>query len=139
MDMHTTNYYNTFIQIAEDCPIDQAAIPPLKPNKKSIANYQFEMICNHPYQYNSDEIIFSIFAIRKEIPSMELEAARDQFFSKGQPCLRSSPLPKRYGWGIHYNEEGKVAIYAIDSEEYQKLSQDSSLDQIKAMRSSRKK
>lgn len=35
--MKTTNYYNTFIEVAEDCPVDQAKIPPLHGDKKTVA------------------------------------------------------------------------------------------------------
>ena len=132
--MHTTNYFNAFIQIAEDCPVKAAEIPPLK-KEKSLANYQFEMIEKHPYKYTSDDVIFGIYALRNGISNSKAE--REKFFSKGQPCLRTSPLGKRYGWGVHSNEEGKVAIYPAGSAEYEKFAADSKLEQVKAMRSKR--
>jgi hypothetical protein len=48
--MHTTNYINTFIQIAEDCPVTTAEVPPLKGDEKTIANLHFEMIIDNPYK-----------------------------------------------------------------------------------------
>jgi hypothetical protein len=39
---------------------------------------------------------------------------------------------------VHSDGEGRVAIYAIESPEYRKLSEDSSLRQLKAMRSRRR-
>ena len=137
--MHTTNYYNSFIEVAEDCPAEQAIVHPVRGEKKSIANLQFDMLINHPYEFTSDEIFFKIYTLRKEIPQSELAEAHQAFFSKGQPCFRASPLPKRYGWGVHSNAEGKVAIYGIDSAEYQQFLQDGSIEKAKAMRSSRKK
>ena len=136
--MHSTNYYNTFIEIAEDCPISEGLIPPQKGDKKSVANLQFEMLVEHPYVYTSDEVLFTVFANRKGIEEGEWEEAREQYFSKGQPCFRASPLTKRYGWGIHSNEEGKIAMYGADSAEYQKFVGDNSLKKVKAMRSKRK-
>jgi Family of unknown function (DUF6157) len=35
--------------------------------------------------------------------------------SKGHPHLRVSALAKRYGWGIHNNHEGKIALIAVHS------------------------
>lgn len=137
--MHTTNYFNTFIEIAEDCPIKQGDIPPLKGDKKTVANLQFEMLIDNPYKYTSDEVLFGVFAIRKEFQSYEIEEHRKAYFSKGQPCFRSSPLTKRYGWGVHSNEEGKIAIFAADSEEYQAFLADDSIKKVKAMRSKRVK
>jgi hypothetical protein len=135
--MKSTNYFNTLIEIAEDCPADSGEIPPLKGDKKSIANLQFEMLRDHPYEFTSDDILFSVFATRKEIPDEELVNQRAIFFSKGQPCFRSSPLTKRYGWGIHSNEEGKIALVGVDSETYQKLLVDGSVKKTRAMRSKR--
>ncbi len=137
--MHTTNYFNTLIEIAEDCPVTSGEIPPVKGDKISIANMQYDMLINHPYEFTSDDVIYSIFAKRNDISDTEWEEQRNVFFSKGQPCLRSSPLTKRYGWGVHSNEEGKIAIYAVDSEAYKKLTEDSAVLKTKAMRSSRKK
>lgn len=134
MKQHSTNYESTFIEIAEDCPVSQGEIPPIKGDKKSVANLQFEMLFNKPYQYTSDDVFFSVFATRKDLITRELEEARQQFFSKGQPCFRASPLTKRYGWGVHSNAEGKVALYAAESEEYQQLVEDKSIAKVKAMR-----
>lgn len=135
--MHTTNYYNTFIQVAEDCPIKIAEIPPPK-KEQTAANIQFDMIANHPYKYTSDDVLFQVFAVKNEITGQEVKMEREKFFSKGQPCLRSSPLTKRYGWGVHYNDKGKIAVYPMESSEYKKFEKDTSLTRLKAMRSSRK-
>ncbi len=136
--MKTTNYYNTFIEVAEDCPVKIAEIPPQKGNDKTAANIQFEMINNSPYKYSSDDILFTVNAIKNKISDTNIENEREKFFSKGQPCFRSSPLTKRYGWGVHSNAEGKIAIYAVETDEYKKLSNDKNLKGLKAMRSKRK-
>jgi hypothetical protein len=44
-------------------------------------------------------------------------------------------LTKRYGWGIHNNTEGKIALYGVGSIEYQKFKDDKNLKIVKAMRS----
>jgi Family of unknown function (DUF6157) len=132
--MHTTNYYNTFIEIADDCPLTQAEVPPQKGDSKSVANYQFDMIMAHPYQFTSDEVIFSIHAERNNLTN-HLADERAAFFSKGQACLRASPLGKRYGWGIHHNAEGKVALFPAESDEYARFLADNTVKKVKAMRS----
>jgi hypothetical protein len=133
--MHTTNYFNTFIEIAEDCPISMAEIPPQKGEDKTVANLQFDMIMHNPYKYTSDEVIFGIHALRNGLSNNDDERAT--FFLKGQACLRSSPLAKRYGWGVHHDAEGKVALYPAESEAYQKFAADVALKHTKAMRSKR--
>jgi hypothetical protein len=135
--MHTTNYIDTFIAVAEDCPINAAEIPPLKGDNKTIANLQFEKLIEHPYQYTSDDVIFGAYAAKNGITRHEMEEERAKFFSKGQACMRSSPLTKRYGWGVHSNTEGKIALFPMESDEYQQMTGDQSLKQTRGMRSKR--
>lgn len=135
--MATTNYFNTLIEVAEDCPRVTGEVPPMRGGKKSVANLQFELLAEHPYELTSDDVIFTVFAIRKGIAEPDLEEAREHFFAKGQPCLRASPLTKRYGWGVHSNDEGKIALVGVETPEYQRLVADASVTKIKAMRSRR--
>lgn len=133
--MTTTNYYDSFIQIAEDCPVLMAEVPLPKNDKPTVASMQYQMIAENPYQYTSDDVIFTIHAARNNLEASDQQRAA--FFAKGQPCLRSSPLTKRYGWGVHSDAEGRVALYALESEQYQQLANNHKLKQIKGMRSSR--
>ncbi|KAA3643289.1 MAG: hypothetical protein DWQ07_22505 [Chloroflexi bacterium] len=135
--METTNYFNTLIEVAEDCPIDHAEVPQERGGKKTIALLQYEIIAANPYKYTSDDVIFQVHADRKDIPQSQRVAEREKFFSKGQPCLRSSPLTKRYGWGVHSNADGKIAPYAMESQEYKDMAQTEDIKSLKAMRSKR--
>lgn len=137
MKIHTTNYQNTFIEIAEDCKVIQGEIPPTKGDKKTVANLQFDMLYDNPYMYTSDEVLFGVFAVRKEFEKGELDEQRAHYFSKGQPCFRASPLTKSYGWGIHSNAEGKIAIYGAETKEYKNFQADDSIKKVKAMKSKR--
>lgn len=137
MKVHTTNYNDTFIVVADDCPVTKGEVPPTKTANKSVANIQYDILRKNPYKYSSDDVLFQVYAERNDLTESELEEARTRFFSKGQPCFRASPLTKRYGWGIHYNKDGKMALYGRESEEYNMFSGDQSLKVLKAMKSSR--
>jgi hypothetical protein len=137
MKLHSTNFFNTFITMADDCPINLGEVPPVKGNAKTVANIQFELISQNPYKYSSDDVLFLVFAERKDLTEDEFKEAREIFFSKGQPCFRASPLTKRYGWGIHNDSDGKIAIYASDSKEYNHFLKDPTLKIVKAMKSSK--
>lgn len=134
--MKTTNYADTLIEIAEDCPAGSAVIPPERPSP-TIARRQFELLAEHPYRYTSDDVIFAIHADRAGIPEAERPAARERYFAKGQPCLRTSPLARRYGWGIHHDAEGRVALVPAGSPEYERLRTDTNVTRLRAMRSKR--
>jgi hypothetical protein len=133
--MITTNYKNTFLEVADDCPVKKAEIPPEKIDKKTIARLQYEMIHDNPYAYTSDDVVFTVFAVKNNIPLKRREQIREKVFSAGQACLRTSPLTKRYGWGIHYNNDEKIALYAVESKDYSAFVKDKSIEHKKAMRS----
>ena len=68
------------------------------------------------------------------------EALKAEFYAKPQPCMRASMLPKKYGWGIHFNAEGKLALLPMESPEYRGFA-DGEVAGVKllaAMRNSRK-
>lgn len=135
--MKDMNYYNTFIEVAADCPVSVAEIPVPKGSAKTAPVLQYEMIANHPYEYTQEDVLFESLAVRKGIPEEDKPVERQTFFSKDQPCLRTSALGKRYGWGIHHDEDGKVALYAIESDDYATFVRDPGIKHLKAMRSSR--
>jgi hypothetical protein len=135
MKIHTTNYTDTFIEIADDCPATSGELPPTKGDTRSVANIQFDILSANPYQFTSDDVLFRVFAERNDLTKNELPTAREQYFSKGQPFFRASPLTKRYGWSVHSDNDGKIAIIGCETEEYKKLSQDKTLSVIKAMKS----
>ncbi len=137
MKVHTTNYHDTFIEIAEDSPNASGLTPPLKGEARSIANRQFDLLSKNPYKYTSDDVLFQVYAERNDIAPSEMEAARAQFFSKGQPCFRASPLTKTYGWGVHSDKEGRMALYGAETAEYKRLAEDKGVQKVKAMKSKR--
>lgn len=133
--MHTTNYVNTLITVSPDTKAVAATTPPT--GKASIAEMQLTMMLGHDYELTSDDVIFTVFADRSGVVAKDRAAARDQFFSKGQPCLRTSPLAKSYGWGIHADARGRVALVPMESSRYEDLMADEATDKRAAMKSSR--
>lgn len=135
--MYSTNYHDTFIEVADDCPVTAAEVPRPKGSEKSVAVIQYEIIQNAPYRHTSDDVLFQTHLEKKGIHLENAAAERLAFFSKGQPCFRASPLTRRYGWGVHFDGEGRMALYPVESKKYEKLADDKNLRQIKAMRSNR--
>lgn len=117
--MHTTNYTDTFITISPDSRAERGIAPPASIEKPTVASRTWSMIHDHPYKYTSDDVIFTVYADRKGIPAQERATARAQFFARGQVCLRASDLGKRYGWGIHADSEGRVALHGVETAAYQ--------------------
>lgn len=136
------SYTDTFIKIAPDSDATEATIPTSNRPKKTIHQIQYELLTEKPYHYTHDELVFTVYAIRQEFTEEELsengEAIQADFFKKEHACLRASALTKKYGWGAHYNDEGKIALYPVESDEYAKLMEEAPKE-LFAMRTSRKK
>jgi len=136
MKFHSTNYFDTFIEVAEDTQVSKGTVPPIR-NRKTIAEMQYELITEFPYRYTSDELLFQIYADRNALNEADYQEAKNIFFSKGQACLRASPLTKTYGFGIHSNHEGKLAGYGMETKEYLNFINDATIKKVKAMKSNK--
>jgi len=134
---HTTNYVNAFIEVAEDCYVERGTEPPLK-ETKSAARYQYEWLTARPYTLTSDDLLFLLYAHKNNIPHKQHPLEKEAFFSRGQPCMRASDLPKKYGWGIHFDGDGHMAIYGVETAEYETFKASPALSHLKAMRSAKK-
>ncbi len=135
--MGSTNYRNTFIRVADDCPAATGEEPPARDQAPTIAALQYLLLAEHPYELTSDDVIFEVYARRHGVADDAKAAERARFFSKPQACLRTSPLGKRYGWGIHHDDDARIALVPLGSERYRALAEDTALQQLKASRSGR--
>jgi len=131
------NYYDTLIEVADDCPVREAQVPQARGGKKTKAVVEYELLVRHPYEYTEEDIAFETHAVLHDIANAAWYSERTKFLSKGHPHLRVSALAKRYGWGIHNNVEGKVALVAVESPQYKRLIDDPRITKIKAFRSTR--
>ncbi len=135
------NYYDTFIAAAEDTKATAGVIP--KPGKKgpSVAEVQFELLNERAFGRTQEDVLFLTWLRRNHdegaLADDEIAELRRQFYSKGQPCLRASPLTKTHGWGVAFDGEGKAALISMDSPEYDEYLARADLKQLKAMRSKR--
>lgn len=118
--MGSINYFDTFIAVAEDSTALQGMVPGGRA-KPTVAELAHTMITANPYTYTSDDVVFTIYADRNGIPESERLQARQAFFAKSQACLRASDLGKKFGWGIHCDTDGRVALYGVESDEYRQF------------------
>jgi len=134
-------YRSTFISVADDCSAEGGEVPPGEyRGKPTQAAQEFAMLHGHDFVHTMSEVQSSIWVERKgglELSEDEQEVLRAEYFSTGRACFRASPLAKRYGWGFVFDEEGRVALVASDSPEYEQHASDDTLDQLKAMKAKR--
>lgn len=131
--MKSTNYRETLITPSEDSRRTHAAAPE-RPG--TVAALQYELLAPAPYAMTSDDLIWRVHVLRTN--AADTEEARAAFFAKGQPCLRASPLVRSYGWGVHHDAKGRVALIARESPDYARLLADPGVTKRPGMRSIRK-
>jgi Family of unknown function (DUF6157) len=137
------NYYRTLIAVADDCPVTSSVVPAARGAAKTVAVLQYEMLAEHPYGLTQEDVLFESWLRRQDLPDDQSEAdraaLRARFFAKPQACLRSSPLPKRHGWGLLFDQHGKIVLCPMESEEYKRLvgGHETGVTVLKALRSRR--
>jgi hypothetical protein len=52
----TTNYLDTFIEVADDHPAEAAELPPTKGSEQTVAQLQYDMIADHPYAFSRHDV-----------------------------------------------------------------------------------
>jgi hypothetical protein len=132
--LKSANYFNTFITASADCPAT-AGIEPA--NRNSVAGLQYALLRGEPYSLTSDDLLFEVYARRQGIDDHKREIARAALFSKPQACLRASPLVKQYGWGLHHDARGRVAVYGVETDAYRRLAARDGLKLVPGMRNRR--
>ena len=135
--LHTTNYINTLIEPAEDSPHLRPVVPKPNQGKTTIATFQYDLLHRQAYHLTSDELLFRVHALRNGLDVQDIKAL-ELFFSKPQACLRTSPLTKKFGWAIHADSQGRIALIDVASPAYQALQTDPKVKKVKAMRSKRR-
>ena len=136
MTVHTTNYFDTLILVSPDTRATAARASD-KPG--SIADLQYRMMAEAPYRHTSDDVIFSVHAARAGVAEPDRPHAGAEFFSRGQACLRSSPLVRSHGWGVHADADGRVALIAMESPQYAALAASPDVRKVAGMRAARAK
>lgn len=132
--VHTTNYANTLILPAEDC---KAKVAQTNPKAGTVGAILYEMLLDAPYSMTGDDLLVAVTGLRKGIPQDEWPDLRAEIFSKGQPCLRASPLVKTMGWAVHHNASQHVGLVEVNSPEFQGLVEDETVTKTFGMRNKR--
>jgi hypothetical protein len=133
------NYYDTFILVAPDSTATEGTVPKSRGESKSVPEIEFELLSKSPYGLTQEEVLFETHIRHRGIPKSERNKSSEEFWSKSHACLRASALPKRYGWGIHFNAEGKAALVGVETDEYRRFAEgkEPGVTLVYAMRSKR--
>lgn len=142
MTGESVDYVDTFITIAPDAT-GQVSEPRPRGGKPTVASATWELIHDAPYRHTAGDVIFTVWADRQGVPDADRAAARADYYAVGRPCLRASDLGKRYGWGVHADSHGRLAVYPAGTPEYESLAagrapDGTAVQVVQAMRSGRR-
>ncbi|PKH02447.1 hypothetical protein CXF72_11615 [Psychromonas sp. MB-3u-54] len=98
----------TLILISEDAHSTVAIIPE---DDGTIHRISYEVLIQNPYKYSESEFHHEVHVVRRNRTDLRIESYN----------IRRSKLLKRFGWGIHLNSNGKLALVGANSDEYQNL------------------
>ena len=109
------NYHETLIASADDSPAEHSTVPRGHGARKTVAEVQYDMLASRPFEYTQEDVVFNSWLQHQDLGDLsddETAEAHREFFAKPQPCLRPSPLPKKYGWGFIFGAEAddKLAL-----------------------------
>src|SRR5205085_6406185 len=79
------NYFDTLIEVADDCPTKKAQVPLARGGKKTKAVVEYEILVKHPYSHTEEDIAFETYAVLHDIPKDLWPKERKKFLSKGHP------------------------------------------------------
>ncbi len=74
--MKTTNYHDGFIQVAEDCPIRVAEVPPWKGKSQTVVNSLFDLLAQSPCRYRSGDVVFDVYVVKNHVKRGDLARVR---------------------------------------------------------------
>ena len=127
--MHSTNYFNTLNEIADDSPTREDTIPAERAGAPTQAGLQYAMPEAQPYRRPFDEVLFKEYARRNNFAEAVREVALMDYFSEGQACFQASPLIWGYGWGVHFDALRKMG----ETEEYVRFLAEPAIKTVKSM------
>lgn len=113
------------IEIAPDSTSTRSEEPHDSGTEKTIARISYEVLADDPYKFSEREFYHEVHVVRRERSDLKIENYN----------IKRSPLVKKYGWGIHRNSDGKLALVACESRRYQELLADPLVKKTKAYRS----
>ncbi|SDP61289.1 DUF6157 family protein [Desulforhopalus singaporensis] len=113
------------ITISEDSPTTTSIIPE---NDGTLPYLKYEILISNPYCYTELEFFKEVHHVKRNKPHLKIDSYR----------LRRMHLPKRFGWGVHINEQKKIAIIPCESAQYQKLLEDESVKKLGAYRNQKR-
>jgi hypothetical protein len=57
------NYYDTLVEVADDCPVSVAQVLQSRGGRKTKALVEYKLLVEHPFTYTEEDIAFEVDAV----------------------------------------------------------------------------
>ena len=112
------------IEKAADSTAVRGEEPPDSGAKKTVARISYEVLSDNPYKFSEREFYREVHVVRRGRPDLKLESYN----------IKKLTLVKKYGWGIHRDSVGKLALVACESRKCKELLADTRVKKTRAYR-----
>jgi hypothetical protein len=112
------------IEVATDTSAVRGEVPSDSGISKTIARISYEVLADNPYRFDEREFYHEVHVVRRGRTNLKIENYN----------IKRLALVKKYGWGIHRNAHGKLALVACESSRYKELQADPRVKRTKAYR-----
>lgn len=120
----STSPLEELIEVAADSSATRSEEPHDGGTAKTIARISYEVLTESPYKFSEREFYHEVHVVRRKRPDLRIKNYN----------IKRSPLVKNYGWGIHRNSDGKLALIARESNRYEDLFANPLVKKTKAYR-----
>jgi hypothetical protein len=87
------NYVDSFIAVADDCKTTTAKIPEPRGTAKTVAQIQYEMLVDNPYEFTQEDVLFESWFARQGDESTAVETGLKASIYSGVPIAPLHGLP----------------------------------------------
>lgn len=107
--------------------MDRGVVPRSERDPTPARVVLYDLVSRNPYKFTPEDLTFELH-VRKPGPGRaEVHRRRAELWAglsaRSHPCLRACVPAKRFGWGLHVNADGKVALYGRESAEYHQFTE----------------
>jgi len=107
---HRRTKQEELIEVAEDY-VEKFSEEPPDVVPKTITRLEYELLITNPYKFTEREFFYEVHVVHRKRADLKIETYQ----------IKRSPLVKSFGWGIHRNQEGKLALVPLESDRYKEL------------------
>ena len=111
------------ITTSENCPASSGIAPTTNRKEKTVTMHYHDLFMESPYCFTYEQAKKEVHENRRGKTDLKLNSYD----------MRRSELCKIWGWGVHADRNGKLALVGCETDEYQRLLKDSSVRKIKAL------